>query len=436
MLSMESRIKNYIKSVVALTVSWVLVLVGFIPASASSVLTDKGYQLEQVVMMSRHNLRTPLSGKGSIAEKMTSHQWHQWSIQPGHLTLKGAINETAFGQYYRCYLEDEGFMPVDWVPQEGEVSFYANSFQRTIATAKYFSSGMLPVANVHVVHTKGIDEPDPVFFFPLELDTPRLYELGVSYTEQNMPRYLTNGEAMLASFEKVMDFSHSEYAREKGIEHLDPKDVHFVLGGKDKNVPGFKGSWRDAYKATDALIMQYYEEPDNNKADWGTGLTKQDWKNIGDISTRGISMICENPALSLRYIHSLLEKMDSDLSNEDKRFSFFCGHDTNIIMLMTVLGAEDYHVPGAIADKAPIGCKIVLEKRRDKDGELYINPYIIYQSDRQIRHCEVLDLNNPPLRYPIKLTGIEANEDGLYRYSDFKRLLQDIHAQYAYYTET
>jgi len=182
-------------------------------------------------------------------------------------------------------------------------------------------------------------------------------------------------------------------------------------------------------------MMQYYEEPDNDKADWGTGLTEQDWKNIGDISTRGISMICENPALSLRYIHSLLGKMDSDLSNEHKRFSFFCGHDTNIIMLMTVLGAGDYHVPGAITDKAPIGCKIVLEKRRDKDGELYINPYIIYQSDRQIRNCEVLDLNNPPLRYPIKLTGIEANEDGLYRYSDFKRLLQDIHAQYAYYTE-
>ena len=240
---------------------------------------------------------------------------------------------------------------------------------------------------------------------------------------------------MLASFEKVMDFSHSEYAREKGIEHLDQKDVHFVLGGKNKNIPGFKGSWRDAYKATDALIMQYYEEPDNDKADWGTGLTEQDWKNIGDISTRGISMICENPALSLRYIHSLLGKMDSDLSNEHKRFSFFCGHDTNIIMLMAVLGAGDYHVPGTITDKSPIGCKLVLEKRRDKDGELYINPYIIYQSDRQIRNCEVLDLNNPPLRYPIKLTGIEANEDGLYRYSDFKRLLQDIHAQYAYYTE-
>ena len=92
-------------------------------------------------------------------------------------------------------------------------------------------------------------------------------------------------------------------------------------------------------------------------------------------------------------------------------------------------------MPETIVDKAPIGGKIVFEKRRGQDGELYINAYMIYQNDRQIRNCEILDLNNPPKRYQITLSSIERNADGLYRYSDFQSLLKNISEKYQYYTE-
>lgn len=37
--------------------------------------TPDGYQLEQVLIMSRHNLRAPLANNGSVLEQSTPKQW-------------------------------------------------------------------------------------------------------------------------------------------------------------------------------------------------------------------------------------------------------------------------------------------------------------------------------------------------------------------------
>ena len=196
----------------------------------------------------------------------------------------------------------------------------------------------------------------------------------------------------------------------------------------------FEGSLYDVYKTTDSLIMHFYEETDDYKLFEGAGLTARDWQNIGDLHTAGMCMICENPALALENTHRLLKVIDEDLRKDNLKFAFIGGHDTNIIMLMTVLGAGDYWLPNTITAKAPIGGKIVFEKRVGRDGRVYLNPYFIYQSDDQVRHCAVLDLNNPPMRYGITFKGIEKNEDGLYLYEDFQKLLKDISVKYEYYT--
>ncbi len=426
--------KKYTKYVICWALWAALLLVTANGAEAGSELTDKGYQLEQLVVMSRHGARAPLVGPNSVVYKLNTHKQPDWQTKPGHLTMKGARNETAFGQYFHCYLVDEGFMPEDWLPQAGQVSFYTNSFQRTIATAKYFSSGMLPVANIPIEYKLGIDESDPVFIKPITLDTPELYKLGSEFHEKSIGNYLSDCADMLISFEKAVDFSNTPYAKEKGIEHLNTKDINIIYKGKNKNVPGYTGALHDAYKTTDSLIMQYYEEADDNKADGGTGLTYQDWQKIGAIHTAGQCMICENPALALRNTHLLLNTIEQDLQNDNLKFAFLCGHDTNIIMLTTVLGVADYHLPNTITYKAPIGGKIVLERRRSKDGRLYINPYMIYQSDNQIRQCQVLNLQNPPMRYHLTFKGLAQNSDGLYDYDEFLKLLNDISERYAYYT--
>ena len=65
-------------------------------------------------------------------------------------------------------------MSENHLPAEGTMRFYANSMQRTIATAQYFSSGMLPVANVKIEHHYDLNTMDPVF-------TPQLTVVSEDY---------------------------------------------------------------------------------------------------------------------------------------------------------------------------------------------------------------------------------------------------------------
>lgn len=73
------------------------------------------------------------------------------------------------GQFFRKWLEQEGLFPENYMPEDGAVRFYANSMQRTIATAQYFSSGLLPVANVRIEHHEQLNKMDPVFTPQLQI---------------------------------------------------------------------------------------------------------------------------------------------------------------------------------------------------------------------------------------------------------------------------
>ena len=105
-------------------------------AEAVGSLSRAGYTLEQVVVLSRHNIRSPLSGGDSLLGKITPNTWFTWSSNPSELSLRGGVLETEMGQYFRKWLESEGLFPENCHPEDGQVRSYANSKQRTIATAE------------------------------------------------------------------------------------------------------------------------------------------------------------------------------------------------------------------------------------------------------------------------------------------------------------
>ncbi|MFT4290122.1 MAG: bifunctional glucose-1-phosphatase/inositol phosphatase, partial [Enterobacter sp.] len=57
----------------------------------------EGYQLEQVLIMSRHNLRAPLANNGSVLEQSTPNKWPEWDVPGGQLTTKGGVLEVYMG---------------------------------------------------------------------------------------------------------------------------------------------------------------------------------------------------------------------------------------------------------------------------------------------------------------------------------------------------
>ena len=120
--------------------------------------------------------------------------------------------------------------------------------------------------------------------------------------------------------------------------------------------------------------------------------------------------------------------MYDELRSPDRKFTFLVGHDSNLSSVATALGVEEYELPGAIEKKTPIGSKLVVEKFVGPDGEEYADLNIVYQTVDQLRDMRLLDLDNPPMVYPLTLKGLEKNADGLYRMADvaarFEQALQ------------
>jgi glucose-1-phosphatase len=85
------------------------------------------YELKEVVVMSRHNIRSPLSSGGAAYKRVTPHQWFQWSSPSSALSLRGGVLETEMGQFFRQWVVDAGLLPDNYRPEGDEVLFYASS---------------------------------------------------------------------------------------------------------------------------------------------------------------------------------------------------------------------------------------------------------------------------------------------------------------------
>ncbi len=407
---------------------WLICLAFIVTLTATvqaSDLSDK-YKLEKVFILSRHNIRAPLVEKNSTLAEITPHKWYDWNIKAGELSLRGGLEETSIGQYFNQYFIKENFITENYIPKENEMRFYANSYQRTIATAQYFASGMLPVANVKVEHHFDINKADSVFAVSIpnvneEFLRRADFELKQSGYRDTLANRLAEYAETVAS---VIDFKNSPYAKKNGVTKFSMDD--FKIAAEN---PFITGSIRLAMSASDALVMQYYED-DAVKAAFGKNLTQADWEKIAAPKEFGLNLFFEWNTWSKVLANPLLKVMRDELADNNRRFTFLCGHDTNVAMVLSALGAENYVLNDSIEKKVPIGVKIVIEKRRGADGRAYAAINLVYQSTPQLRTLEKMTLENPPQSFPIKLKCLQTNEDGLYLYADFERRLNDVIAEY------
>ena len=390
------------------------------------------YILKEAVILSRHNIRAPLSTKGSLLEKVTTHPWFEWTAGASELTTRGGALENQFGLYFRKWLVDAGLFKENANPTTNEVNVYANSMQRCIATANYFKTALFPVGDVKVNHRFVPSKMDPVFF-------PRLTKTSKSFKAQALKEIAAMGgkkgivginEDLKECYEitaKVLDLKNSPACKQDNLCAFDNYNTQIILEKGDE--PRMKGSLKDANTCSDALILQYYEEPDAKKAAFGHNITLTDWTKIAKIKDVYGDVLFAAPTVAVNVAHPLLLYMYDELSDKDRKLSFLCGHDSNIASVTAALEVEPYNLPNSIEKKTPIGCKLVFEKFEGKDGQMYCDINLTYQSTEQLRNIAMLGLNNPPQIFPISLKGLQKNADGLYLINDVKaRFMKAIRA--------
>ena len=390
------------------------------------------YKLKEVVILSRHNIRSPLSTNGSTLSKMTPHEWTSWSSAASELTLRGGVLETEMGQFFRKWTINEGLFKDNHVPTVDEVNVYANSMQRCIATAQYFSGGFMPVAGLKANHRYVPSKMDPIFF-------PRLTKSTEAFRAEAMRQInLMGGKEGLVGINKglkesydiiakVLDMKQSEYYKKGEVKDFTYNDTQITLNLNQE--PGMKGSLKNANSASDAFILQYYEEPDAMKAGFGHKLSLDEWTKIAKVKDVYGDVLFTAPIVAVNVAHPLLQYMYDELNADNRKFTFLCGHDSNIASVDAALGVEEYSLPNSIEKKTPIGSKLVFEKWVDANGKAYIAVNIVYQSTDQLKQMSLLDLAHAPQVFSLKLKGLTENADGLYTFDDVNgRFLQAIRA--------
>lgn len=389
----------------------------------SSEFKEK-YELKEVVVLSRHNIRAPLSGKNSILGKITTHEWTDWTANASELTLKGGVLETMMGQYFRKWLESEGLFKDGYCPNTDEVSIYANSMQRTIATAEYFQAGLLPTCNRNIYHRFSPSKMDPLFF-------PRLTKVSESFKEQALKEISAMGgkkgivginESLKESYElieRITDMRNSQACKEGTVCTLN--DYNTELTFKLGDEPNMKGTLKTANTIADALILQYFEVTDDKVAAFGQDLTTEDWEKISKIKDVYGDVLFSAPSVAVNVAHPLLVYMKDELKSDVRKFTFLVGHDSNICSVLNALGVEEYSLSNTIEKKTPIGSKLVFEKWQDKNTkEVFVAVNLVYQTTDQLRNLRPLNIDTPPASYSLSFRGLQINEFGLY---DFNSLI-------------
>ncbi len=388
----------------------------------SFVATVDAQETVKTVILARHNLRAPLGDKE--LNELTPHKWYQWTVKAGYLSPKGALAETIMGRYFHDELLEEGLFPNEnYVPKAGEVRFYANSFERTIATARYFAAGFCPMADIAIEHHAGINESDPVFadvkINPTAKAQREIDREVASFDGGKKIGERFSREAEVAA--KVLDFKDSEFARKNKVKTFATDDTTVA----NKGLLSVRGMIHKAKRASDAMMLQYYETGGSKAASFGHKMSAKDWEDIAALQYIGVNLHFETPAVSREYARPLLREMKGELTAAERKFAFLCGHDTNIATVLSALQVEDYRLPNSIETKTPLGVMLVIKKIKGDDGKDYADVNLVYQSTQQLTKLELLNKENPPMVFSPNFKGIKRNDQGLYNYDEVIKLIDD-----------
>ncbi len=404
-----------------------LAVLAALPVSLQTFAADNSMQLEQVLMLSRHNLRAPLANGGSLLEQSTNKKWPQWDVAGGELTTRGGVLEAYMGKYTRDWLAQQGLVDKQQCPASDSVFVYANSLQRTVATAQFFVSGAFPGCDVAVTHQDAMGSMDPVFNPVIANDSAEFKKSALQEMSAADKQQQPQLQGAYSELSKVVDFSTSPLCKGKDKCALGSQSDTFSLDkGKE---PSVDGPLKIGNALVDAFTLQYYQGFPADQVAWGKIKTPEQWKALSEIKNAYQNILFTTPQVARDVAAPLVDYIRSQLIDQDKTsapaFTFMVGHDSNIASVLAALKVKPYQLPGQY-EQTPIGGQLVFERWHDKktNKDLLKIEYV-YQSTQQLHDASTLSLANPPQRVTLQLADCPADSNGYCSWDDFSKVLNE-----------
>jgi len=320
------------KALIAVAVTCSIGLSGGVQAQTA----PEGYQLQQVLIMSRHNLRAPLANNGSVLEQSTPEKWPEWDVPGGQLTTKGGVLEVYMGHYMREWLAEEGVVTAGECPTANSVYAYANSLQRTVATAQFFITGAFPGCDVPVHHQEQMGTMDPTFNPVITDNSPEFREKALQ--AMNNERQGMKLDESYSLLEQMTDYKDSPSCKEKQVCSLTgAKDTYSAEYQKE---PGVSGPLKVGNSLVDAFTLQYYEGFPLDQVAWGEIKTDQQWRVLSQLKNGYQDSLFTSAEVARNVAKPLVKYIDNVLVTDQAKapkITLLVGHDSNIASLLKAL---------------------------------------------------------------------------------------------------
>ncbi|XP_068622102.1 glucose-1-phosphatase-like [Battus philenor] len=389
----------------------------FIIVCALILNSDGKHSLKQVVILSRHNLRTPLS---KDLTDLTPKPWPHWREKRGYLTAKGAHLEGLMGRYFSAWLCKEEILHKD-CPTEDMFYAYANAKQRTRASAESFVKNAFPNCDVKVHYEK---ESDPVFNPVIHNITTKFMDVALKQMNKRLDQLSLNNSLLF--MENILDYKDSEQCRVENKCDLcaDKNSINVAVGEK----PNISGPIKVAKSAIDSFVMSYYEGFPIKDVAWDFIDNNKKWELIMEIS-KGYHDVIFNTTLVARDIAAPLIKYMTDIftnAEETPRVTLIMGHDANVLTMLNSMEFKTFTLHKQF-EKSPVGGKIVFQKWYDnKSKKNLLKIDYVYQSMEQLRNGLNLSLDKPPQFTQLELTSCPVDVNGFCLWDDFLLFLKSI----------
>ncbi|MGA6613675.1 bifunctional glucose-1-phosphatase/inositol phosphatase [Escherichia coli] len=408
------------KTLIAATVAGIVLLA----SNAQAQTVPEGYQLQQVLMMSRHNLRAPLANNGSVLEQSTPNKWPEWDVPGGQLTTKGSVLEVYMGHYMREWLAEQGMVKSGECPPPDTVYAYANSLQRTVATAQFFITGAFPGCDIPVHHQEKMGTMDPTFNPVITDDSAAFSEQAVAAMEKELSKLqLTDSYQLL---EKIVNYKDSPACKEK--QQCSLVDGKNTFSAKYQQEPGVSGPLKVGNSLVDAFTLQYYEGFPMDQVAWGEIKSDQQWRGLSKLKNGYQDSLFTSPEVARNVAKPLVSYIDKALVTDRTsapKITVLVGHDSNIASLLTALDFKPYQLHDQ-NERTPIGGKIVFQRWHDsKTNRDLMKIEYVYQSAEQLRNADALTLQAPAQRVTLELSGCPIDANGFCPMDKFDSVLNE-----------
>lgn len=385
-------------------------------AATANAAPVEDEQLEQVVLLSRHNLRAPLVSSGTLAEA-TPHAWATWEVAAGELTTKGGVLEVYMGRYLGRWLRQALVLAAAGCPQAGDFHALANSLQRTQATAQFFIAGAFPGCHVTVEQRRPLGTMDPLFDPVIHRDDAGFQRRALRAMQKAEAKAQLGPDLRVVG--DVVDYAASPACVGRGRCTLRAGDSTFrAEAGKE---PGATGSLALANGMVDALLMEDYQNATGTAVGWGRLQGATQWQALARVRNGYQDILFGTPEVArdvaaplLSHVVALFEAPASP------KVTLLVGHDSNIGSVLAALGIGDYALPGQY-EKTPIGGLLQFERWRGRSGEARYRLVYVYPTTTQLREALPLTDAQPPGRVALPLPG--CAEQGCSS-AQFQQLLQ------------